>query len=253
MQPISVVLITRDESHILGRTLAAVRDLSDDLVVADTGSTDGTPDIAAAAGARVHHLPWEGYGKTKNKALEFARHDWILFLDADEIPDRQLLDALLQLSLQDTNTVYKMRYHNFIGEKRVKYGEWKSFSKVRLFHRRQVRWDDSEIHEKLVLPAGIREETLPGFIQHYSIKNLKDYADKMSNYAELVANKYHRRGKKAGFFGLYLYPAYEFIRTYIFHLAVLDGWAGFVSSYFAAYYVFLKYHRLKELNNSKTD
>lgn len=252
MQPVSVVFIVKNEAHILGRTLAAVRGLSDDIVVADTGSTDNTAAIAQQSGANLHRLPWQGYGKTKNAALALAKHDWILFLDADEIPDETLLDALQQL-LPANGSVYKLKYQNFIGNQKLRHGEWKQFTKIRLFNRREVQWDNSDIHEKLVLPAGVKEITLPGLVLHYSIKDLKDYADKMSAYADLVAHKYHQRGKKSGFFALYLYPGYEFIRTYFFHLGILDGWAGFVSAWFASYYVFLKYHRLKELNNSKAD
>ncbi|MES1226828.1 MAG: glycosyltransferase family 2 protein, partial [Bacteroidota bacterium] len=124
---------------------------------------------------------------------------------------------------------------------------------TKLFSKSFTKWDDSEIHEKVITPPNGKEKILKGYIIHHLMNILKEYADKMNRYAELVANKYYQHGKTAGFFKLYLYPCFQFLFTYFLRLSFLDGRLGFVTSFFTAYYAFLKYHRLKELTiNNKS-
>jgi glycosyltransferase involved in cell wall biosynthesis len=250
MQQISVVIIAKNEAHIIGQTLKSLQGLTDDIVVGDTGSTDNTIEIAKANSARVETLSWEGFGNTKNKALALARYDWVLFLDADEAIDTALLNFLQRVSLSDKEIAYKIRFKNFIGKKLIRYGEWGSECKLKLFHRSVAKWDCTEIHEKVQLNTSVQEKVADGFILHSLMNNLKEYAEKMNRYADLVAHKYFQNGKKANWFKLYLYPLYQFIANYIFRLGFLDGRLGFVTSFFSSYYAFLKYHRLKELTES---
>ena len=92
--PLSVVVMTRDEAVAIGRCIAAVADWADDVVVLDSGSTDATRDLAAAAGARVFEQPWLGFSAQRNRAIGLARHDWVLCLDADEVVDAELAAAI---------------------------------------------------------------------------------------------------------------------------------------------------------------
>ncbi|MCW3119732.1 MAG: glycosyltransferase family 2 protein [Chitinophagaceae bacterium] len=250
MRPISVVIIAKNEAHIIGETLKSLHGFTDDIVIGDTGSTDKTVEKAESMGCRVERLAWEGFGKTKNKALALAKYEWVLFLDADEAIDATLLNFLLQFPLDDVRTAYKIRFKNFIGKKWIRYGEWGRERKIKLFHRSMGQWDNTEVHEKIILHAGINLRVADGFLLHYLMNNLHEYAEKMNRYAELVAHKYYRAGKKAGWFKLYLYPSYQFIVNYIFWLGFLDGRLGFITSFFSSYYAFLKYHRLKELIES---
>ena len=253
MRQISVVMVAKNERHIIGETLKSLHGFTDDIVVADTGSTDGTPGLAASLGARVESLTWEGFGKTKNRALALAKYDWVLFLDADEAIDGTLLNFLREFPLQDVQTVYKLRFKNYIGKKLIRYGEWGSECKIKLFHRSVAKWDITEVHEKVLTARDVKEKVADGYILHYQMNTLKEYAEKMNRYAELVAHKYYQDGKKANGFKLYLYPSYQFLNNYIFRLGILDGRLGFVTSFFSSYYAFLKYHRLKELiESSKT-
>lgn len=247
MLPVSVVIIAKNEEHVIGNTLKSLTGLTDDTVVCDTGSTDNTIREVESAGARVVSLPWNGFGKTKNHALEYAKYDWVLFLDADEAIDEQLKNSLLSLQLNDTSIVYKIKFRNYIGGKRVRFGEWGSECKTKLFARSFTKWDEAEVHETVITPSGGKEKTLEGYIIHHLMNNLQEYAEKMNRYAELAAHKYYNKGKKAGFFKLYIYPSFQFLYTYLFRLSLLDGRLGFVTSFFSSYYVFLKYHRLKEL------
>ena len=250
MREISVVIIAKNEAHIIGETLKSLQGFTDDIVVGDTGSTDQTIELATSLGARVETIGWEGFGKTKNKALALAKYDWVLFLDADEAIDTALLNFLLQFPLNNIQMAYKIRFRNFIGRKLIRFGEWGRESKIKLFHRSIGRWENTEIHEKVIVSPGATIGVTDGFVLHYLMNNLNEYAAKMNRYAELVAHKYFKEGKKANWFKLYLYPTYQFIANYIFKLGFLDGRLGFITSFFSAYYAFLKYHRLKELREN---
>lgn len=251
MIPVSVVLIAKNEAHIIGNTLQSVQGLTDDIVVGDNGSTDNTIEVATRAGARVVSINWEGYGKTKNKAIGLARYDWVLVLDADEAIDETLRQAILALDLENEKIIYRVKYLTYIGTRKVRFGEWLNFSRIRLFNRRQVAWNTADVHETLVLPPDIIEKKLPGLLLHSSIRDLQEYAGKMTHYGELMANKYFRNGKKAGWFKLYPYPLLVFLKNYFFRLGFLDGSIGFTCARFSSFYTFFKYHRLKELREQQ--
>lgn len=253
MPPLSVVIIAKNEAAVIAQTIRSLSGLTDDIVVCDTGSTDNTIEIIRSSGARAETLPWSGFGNTKNNALAFAKYDWVFFIDADEPIDDQLKNSLLHLRLDDASVVYKVRFKNYMGDKQIRFGEWAGECKTKLFNKHFTKWDNTDIHEKILTPGGGKEIVLKGFILHQLITNLKEYADKLNKYADLVAQKYYRDGKRAGFFKLYIYPSFQFLLNYIFRLSILDGRIGFVTSFFSAYYAFLKYQRLKELSIERNE
>src|SRR6476660_5729921 len=137
MQKISVVIICKNEEDEIGRTLKSLTGLTDDIVVLDNGSTDNTKNIIRNSGARLVEESWEGFGKTKNKATGFAKYDWILNLDADESIDEELKSSLLNLSLQDNDEVFEIRFKNFFADRYLRFGEWGGDKHVRLFNRKK--------------------------------------------------------------------------------------------------------------------
>ena len=143
MQKISVVIICKDEEENIGRTLQSLAGLTDDIVVVDNGSTDNTKNIVRDLGAKLVEDSWEGFGKTKNKATNFAKYDWILNLDADEAIDEELKDSLLNLPLKNIEQVFEIRFKNFIGDTYLRFGEWGADRHIRLFNRRKVNWNEA--------------------------------------------------------------------------------------------------------------
>lgn len=250
MGKFSVVIVCKNEVAIIGRTLAAVLPISNDVLVYDTGSSDGTVELAEKLGARVLMAQWQGYGKTKQMAVSLAQHEWVLSIDADEVPDDKLQQALMSLTLDNTNVAYQVWFKNFFGDAYLKWGEWGRDRHVRLFNRNVINWNDAAIHESLLLPAGIQVKTLAGHIQHYTASDLQEYSAKTVKYAMLIAEKYHMQAKHAGFVKLYLSPAFTFLKHYVFQLGFLDGWRGLLTARMTAFYTFLKYARLRELNRS---
>ena len=124
MNLISVVLIAKNEAHIIGDTIKSVLSLTDDIIVVDSGSTDGTQDIVRSLHGRLIETGWDGFGNNKNKGIEAARYDWILSIDSDEMPDEGLLRSLQTIDLTEPNNVYNIRFKTFLGARLIRYGEW---------------------------------------------------------------------------------------------------------------------------------
>jgi glycosyltransferase involved in cell wall biosynthesis len=248
MTRISIVIICRNEAAVIGQTLASIRDVSDDIIVYDNGSTDGTQAIVRQYPARLVEGKWEGFGITKNKANTLARHDWVLSLDADESIDAGLKESLLNFQPADNSEVFRIRFKNFLGSKHLRYGEWGNDSHVRLFNRKTTSWDDADVHEKLIYPANVKEKKIRGAILHHTAKDITDYAAKMREYAMLNAEKYYKLGRKSSWLKIRIAPAFGFFINFIIKGGFLDGRAGYICAKMTAYYSFLKYARLKELN-----
>ena len=249
MSTFSVVIICRNEADIIGNTLQSLQGLTDDILVYDNGSTDGTQQVVRSLNVNLQEGSWEGFGKTKIKASRLAKYDWILSLDADEAIDEQLKRSLLAATLTNDLTVYDISFKNFLGDQYLKYGEWGGDHHIRLFNRTQVNWDDAPVHENLILPAGATVQKLKGFVLHQTMKDVNDYARKTVQYAMLNAEKYFRQGKKASWFKTRVSPAFTFVNYYLLRLGFLDGHAGYICARMTAWYTFLKYARLKELGN----
>lgn len=244
----SVVIIAKNEEHVLERTLASLRGVTDDLVIVDSGSTDKTLDIARKYGARILQTEWRGYGATKNAGNAIAKYDWILSLDADEAIDDTLRQSLPDPSLyNDPAVVYDLDFKMFLGEKHIRHGQWLNTHNIKLFNRQKVSWNSFLVHEKLEIPPEYKVRKLKGYVLHYTVVNLNDYIIKLNRYALLSGEKYFKQGKKNTWYKLYLTPPFTFLLNYIVRLGFLDGWHGFVLAKLSAYYAFLKYAYLKEI------
>lgn len=244
---LSVVIITKNEAHIIGTTLQSLQGITDDIIIVDSGSTDDTVEIAKDFGATVLHTGWDGYGPNKNKGIAAAKYNWILNLDADEAIDAELKTSLQNLQLGSEDTVYDIKFKNFFVHKWIRFGEWAGDKHIRLFNRNKVKWNNAAVHEGLTLD-NTSTVLLKGNILHYTAQNMEEYITKTVGYAKLNALKYHQQGKQAGFFKLRLAPAINFLQHYVLRLGFLDGWEGYVIAKNTAWYTFLKYAFLKELN-----
>lgn len=245
--PVSAVIITKNEAHIIGTTLASLDTVVDEVIVVDSGSTDATISICRQYGAKVIETGWDGYGANKNKGIDAAKNDWILNIDADEALDEILRQSIQQVRLQDENTVYEFNFKNFFCGKWIRYGEWAGDKHVRLFNRKKVRWNSAAVHEGLTIDSNTVAVQLKGNILHYTTKDMDEYIAKTISYAKLNAQKYFAQGKKAGFFKLRVSPGLNFLQHYVLRLGFLDGWEGYLIARTTGWYTFLKYSFLKEL------
>jgi glycosyltransferase involved in cell wall biosynthesis len=251
MVPVSIVIITKNEAALIANCIEMALLITDDIVVVDSGSTDETLNIVRQYGCRLYHKNWAGYGANKNKGIELARHNWILSIDADEVPNMELVLALYDLDLRDPNIVYDIKFRSFFGKKLIHHGSWGRDHHLRLFNRTVVKWSESEVHETLILPTDIHIKKLAGNINHYSVQNITECNIKAVHYARLSAKQYMISGKKANFSKLYFSPAFGFVKNYLFRLGFLDGVEGFKIALIIYKNTRLKYAYLKLYEQGK--
>lgn len=250
MMKISVVIIAKNEAHIIANTIKSVRPISDDIVIVDNGSTDNTISICKKLNAHVIETNWEGYGITKNKGIKAAKNDWILSLDADEALDEELQKTLLAKDLNNEQEVVEFKFKNFYCNKWIRFGEWGYDRHIRLFNRTQVTWNNVAVHENLQFPETVKVTRLKGNILHFTVQDPQEYSFKTDHYARMNAKKYFEQGKTPSFFKLYFSPLFAFLQHYIFQLGFLDGKEGFIIAKTTARYTFLKYNYLKQMQSS---
>ncbi|HEX3385764.1 MAG TPA: glycosyltransferase family 2 protein, partial [Mucilaginibacter sp.] len=174
MIPVSVVIITHNEAETIRSCVNACKMISDDIIVVDNGSTDGTPVIGDLAGCKVFSECWDGYGANKNKGIHYAKYDWILSIDAEEIPDTELVGSLHRADLSDPLTVYDIRFISYYGDKPIRFGCWGRDHHIRLFSRKLVKWDEPPVHESLVFSPATQIKKLKGHIHHYSVRDVNE-------------------------------------------------------------------------------
>jgi glycosyltransferase involved in cell wall biosynthesis len=235
---------------VIGETIRSFSGLTDDILVYDNGSTDGSQEIVKRIEVRLVEGSWEGFGKTKNKANALAKYDWILSLDADEAIDEELKRNLLQLDLNNEMKVYEFKWKNFLGDKWLRFGEWGNDKHIRLFNRNKVIWNNAEVHESLLLPPGTNVIPVSGYVLHKTATSIDEYKNKLNRYAELNADKYFKQGKKSDSFKMFFSPFFSFVKNYFFKFGFLDGAVGFHCARINARYTFLKYKKLKELTQA---
>jgi glycosyltransferase involved in cell wall biosynthesis len=249
---ISAVIICKNEEHIIEKTLRSAQQVAAEVLLYDTGSTDATLSIARKLGIRIIESEWEGYGKSKQKAIAAAQYDWILNIDSDEVLDDVLIQSIKQLDLANQQIAYKVLFKNFLGSVQLSWGEFGFDKHIRLFNRKNVQWNDSSVHEKLVIPGNVKVKELNGRILHFTMKDTSEFVQKSVNYALLNAELYFQRGKKSTWIKQFVAPLFMFIKYYFFKLGFLDGWAGLFAARMAGLYTYVKYTRLRELWYNKS-
>jgi glycosyltransferase involved in cell wall biosynthesis len=247
-QPLSVVIITKNAATQLGACLDSAA-FADEIVVVDSGSSDGTAELAAQRGARVIQKAWLGFGAQKQFAVEAARHDWVLCLDADERVSETLHASILAALADPAAPSYAMaRCNRFMG-RWLKHGEGYPDWSLRLFDRRHARWSDDVVHEKVLSDAPAAR--IEGDLLHDSAETLAGYLDKQNRYTSMQAEALYQAGKRAGLIQLLLSPALRFLKFYFLRLGFLDGIPGLVHILIGCGNSFHKYAKLMDLQHRR--
>ena len=251
---LSVILITKNEADRVEKCLLSVKDIADEIVVLDSGSTDNTVEICKQYTDKVTITDWPGFGKQKQRALDNASCDWVLSIDADEALDPEMQSQLLQLLSQDhiAKDAYKLPWGVTLYGKTLKYGR-SARSVLRLFKREGAHYTLDEVHET-VIPAGNNVGVLKGLLLHYTHRNFKHGLDKAADYAWLGAKKYHRKGKKSsGLLVALLRAIWTFFLIYVLRRGFLDGSIGFIMAMTYAQVNFNKHVGLWLLENKRSE
>ena len=252
---LSVIIITLNEAANIGECLDSVA-FADEVVVVDSGSTDGTLEIAREKGAKVIQTgDWPGFGPQKNRALDNATCDWVLSIDADERVTPELAQAIQRVlrnaaaGAASQPSAYRIaRLSNFAGRWMRHSGWWPDYV-LRLFRRGTARFKDVAVHESVVTDQPVA--TLDGHFLHYTYANLEQFIDKINHYSSEAAAMMHARGKRTSVLGAAGHAFWTFVRIYIIRRGFLDGKEGFIMAMMGASGSFYRYTKLLMLNRKQ--
>lgn len=251
MNSLSVVIITSNEEHNIVDCIHSARLVSDDIIVVDACSDDQTVDVAIQSGAKVFSISWKGYGFSRNFGAAKAVNNWILALDADERISEQLAFSIRNMQFSDTNCIYRFNRKNYLGDQTIRFGTLGFETIKRIYNRNYAHWDLTLVHEKLIA-SHPQKKFIKGHIDHYGLKDMKSYKTRAILYAQMSAEKYFQQGKKTNAFKSYLSPFFNSVKSYIFQFGFFDGKMGWNVAKTIAYYSWLKYFYLHQLQKNAT-
>jgi glycosyltransferase involved in cell wall biosynthesis len=246
---VTVTVITRNESSNLAAALESVR-WADEIVVVDSESTDDTVAIARRYTDRVVVRPWPGYVAQKNFAAAQATHDWILSLDADERVSPELAAEIQHVLTRPDAAGYRIPRVTFHLGRWIRSTDWYPDYQLRLYDRRRAAWQGRYVHESVRAEgpvARLRHE-----LQHYAYRDLAHHVQTMDRYTTLAARQLFEDGRRASWIDILIVPRLTFFRNYILRRGFRDGMTGLVISTMNAYYVALKFAKLRELCSPST-
>lgn len=251
---LSVVIITYNEEKNIGRCLNSIKNIADEIIILDSGSTDKTKEIALSfSKVKFYEHPFDGHIQQKNRAKDMATYDWVLSLDADEALDDTLQQQILQIKGKWTKDGYYInRLTNYCGQW-IRYSNWYPDKKLRLWNRHKGEWRGINPHDKFEMFEGNKVTAhLKGNILHYSYYTLEDHYKQAEYFSSIAARAYFEKHIRAHWWNLIINPVAKFIDHYLLHLGFLDGVAGWHIARISAYATYLKYQKLIQLQSQKS-
>ena len=249
MPKLSVTVITKNEAADIGGALQSVA-WADELIVVDSGSTDGTPSIARRYTERVIEREWPGYIAQKNYAASIASHEWILSLDADERVTPALATEIRTLmATPPPHAAYRAPRVTWHLGRWIRSTDWYPDYQTRLYDRRSAEWTGRYVHEAVSVRGATGQ--LKGELQHFAYRDIADHLETIDRYTTYAARQMHESGRSAGLLEIAVHPPLAFLRNYVAHGGIRDGVPGLVVSALNSYYVFLKFAKLWELQHAE--
>ena len=249
-QPLTVIVPCKNEAPNMRACIESFYQIADEVLIADSGSTDETLKIAAEfEKVRIIEREYVTSGDFKNWAIPQAKHEWVLIVDADERIKRDLADEItLELSRGPESNGYWIARENYFMGHRLRFGDARTDKVLRLFHRDRGRYVGPSDHGEVQISSG-RVGKLKGKMQHFSVWDYDQLYDKTRRYTTLQAQQWADNGVDTTYFKLLIRPMLRFIREYIFQGSILDGKAGIQTAWTAAFYSFNKQARLWTLHH----
>jgi len=253
--PLSIAIISKNEEANLRRCLASTVGLAEEIVIVDSGSTDGTAAAAVEFGAMFVHQDWLGFTAQKNLCNSLCTRPWILALDCDEelSPElRQSIERFFDQGAADSHHAAWMARRVWFLGRWIRHGDWYPDKKVRLFRRDQGRWEghaNSQVHERLVVDGP--HLTLQGDLYHYSFTDMRHYLEKHVGYTDVFAGHEQAEGRGWSLVDALFRPWWRFFRAYVLRRGFLDGFPGFWIAISTAFFTFMRYSRAYEVRVQK--
>jgi glycosyltransferase involved in cell wall biosynthesis len=243
--PLSAVLIAQNEERTLGDALASVA-FCDEIVLVDSGSTDGTRAAAGAAGARVIlNAPWPGYVAQRDFATRAARHDWVLALDADERVGPALHEEIERRRRGGFDAAgYRIPRVAWYLDRWIRGTDWYPDWQVRLFDRTRGAWQGDLVHESVVVRGPVGR--LRGELEHHPYADISDHLRKIDSYTTLWAEQAYAAGRRSNVLDMFAGATWAFFRNYVLKRGFALGSTGLVVSVLNTHYTFAKLAKLRE-------
>ena len=248
MIPISVTVLTKNSQKYIHSCLEALNAF-DEVVLLDNGSIDHTLEIASSfSNVKIFKCDFAGFGPLKDLAASYAKNDWILNIDSDEVVTQELSKEIMQLDL-DNETIYRIRRENYYNKKIIKCCGWYPDVVLRLYNKHMTSFDKRLVHESLSINAGINIIKLECSIRHFAFDNAAEIIGKMHLYTKLYAAE--NKGKKTSSPAMaVLHATFAFMKSYFLQLGFLYGYEGLLISISNANATFYKYISLYEENRN---
>lgn len=244
---ISVYIIAFNEADKIRDCINSVL-WADEIIVADSNSTDGTTEIAESLGAKVVHIPFSGYGNLRNKAISYCTKDWILSIDSDERCTEAVRDEILSLIKVTSIDIFKIPRKNYFMGKWIKHSGWyPNYRQPQLFRSEKMSYDSLPVHEGYISHSDKKIGVLKNNIWQFPFKNTEEVIYKANRYSTLGVSKLQDRGINGSVLKGFIHGIWSFIKHYIFKLGFLDGGAGFVIAFGNFEGTFYRYVKLSEV------
>jgi glycosyltransferase involved in cell wall biosynthesis len=246
MNKISVIIITKNESHNIKECLDSVK-WADEIIVVDSGSSDGTIEIAKSFTDKIFFNQWKGFAEQKAFALDLTKNQWVLSLDADERITENLKNEILYSNLEKFDG-FKIKRDNYFLGKLIRGCGWGNDYQIRLFKKAKTELTKRLVHEGFRVDGKIGNLNSP--LLHYSYRNIYDAINKINHYSTLEAIEKQNR-KKVNCFTIVLTPVTAFIQHYILRKGFIDGIFGLLVSLMHALTKFQVQLKIWEIKNLK--
>jgi glycosyltransferase involved in cell wall biosynthesis len=247
---LSVILICKDEEEDIEACLDALT-WADELVVVDAYSSDRTPELVGRYTQHLFQRQWTGFGAQKQFALEQARGDWVLSIDADERVSEALAREIQETLKAPSWDGYEIpRRSSYCGQA-IRFGGWQSDRVLRLFRRERARFSQDLVHERVILEGSLGQLKQP--LQHNAFRDHHEVLDKLNRYSSLWAEQHRDRPLPLPLTQAILRGLWAFLRTWLLRGAILDGRGGLMLALSNAGGVYYKYVKLGHLRRQGGD
>lgn len=247
---LTVLIPCKNERRHIRPCIEAVQEFADEILVADSGSTDGTLEIIRSiGGCRIIEREYIDSGNFKNWAIPQAKYEWVLLVDADERITRELrteIQQILKNGKKDGYWIYRKDY--FLGH-RIRYSGVQNDCCLRLFRRDVSRYNNYGDHSEVIVSTG-QVGRLKSRMTHYTNNSYDDYFKRFRRYTMLQADRWNAAGRKPKALRMFLLIPFRFLQTYFLRRGFLDGLVGLQFCALTAFYSFMKEARLWELQNA---
>lgn len=249
MNKLTVVILTKNEEKNIVDVVRNAKKVTDEVFIIDSGSTDKTVALAESSGAKVLYRAWDNdFAAQRNFALQHVTTEWVLYLDADERLNVQLVEAIKKAVDKDEEKQFSIKRKSVAFGQEFNYGVLKPDFVPRLFKTKNVRWVN-KVHEKPVCKDAL--EVLDGYIEHYTYTGWQQYFNKFNQYTTIWAQNAYENGKTVGYFTAYGHAIFSFIQMLILKKGILDGRLGVTLSVYHFMYTLTKYVKLIDLERGK--